>query len=475
MIRKNFIYNNLLGFTNVLTPLIIFPYISRTIEPQGVGIVSFAISLTSIFVILGSLGIPIYGIREIAVSKDSEEKLSKTFSEIFIIQLYWLLVILIFYSIWIYFSGTFSYNPFLKVASYLYIIALTGTVNWFFQGIENYRLLAQLNIISKIIMIALVFLLIKSKEDYWLYYCVIVLTLLLNAFFILLKVFRIVKFSFKNLNLKRHIKGIGILFSTQIAIGIYINLDIIFLNYFSNTTEVGFYSAANKVIKIFLLIITSLSTVLIPKISQYIEKNRKEEAILTIEKSMNFILFLGCPSIVLITMLAPEIIYVFAGDEFRFSSLLVQFLVPLLLLIGLSNIFGLQILVPFREEKKLMFAVLLGAIVSILLNVTLVPRWYSFGTTFALLFTELVITVLTFFYAKKIIDFNMPIKLFLKYLVGSLIFIPIYFLFKIFFKQEALLLATGITSLSVYFSVLYLVKDPFFIKSFLNPVLKKIK
>ena len=152
LIKKNFIYNNLLGFTNVLLPLIIFSYVSRIFGPVGLGKVSFAISLVSVFVIIGSLGIPIYGIREIAKAKKDKNSLSKTFLEIIIIQALWLVFTLILYFLWVTYSNTFKDELILKIASLIHIISIIGLINWFYQGVENYRFITIINFGIKILI-----------------------------------------------------------------------------------------------------------------------------------------------------------------------------------------------------------------------------------------------------------------------------------------------------------------------------------
>lgn len=472
LIHKNFIYNNLLGITNLVIPILIFPYVSRILGPDGIGIVSFAISLTAIFALVGSLGIPIYGIREIAKVKNHKDKLSKIFSELLFIQVVWIIFTLIIYSFWIIFTNTFKNNEIIKYFSFVHILGIVGMFNWFFQGIENYRFITIINFLTKFLMLILLFVLLKNQEQYWLYYSIIVITTLIGSIISLFYAFSFISIKYKNLNFKKHLKPILILFSTQLAIGIYINLDIVFLNYFSNNYEVGIYTPPSRLVKIILILVTSLGTVLIPKLSSYIKQGKLEESKKIISKSLRFIFLTTFPISFLLVCLSNEIIFVFAGEQFANSSNLLILLTPIIILIGLSNIFSFQILVPSNRENKLMKAVIIGAFVSVILNYALIPEFKSKGAAYSILITELIITILTFYFAKQEMKFILPFKSIVQYFLLSILIIPISYLFHTFLNGISYLIVTSIFSLFVYIFGLFIFKDTFFLNNIWNPVLK---
>lgn len=471
LIQKNFIYNNLLGFTNLFIPILIFPYISRVLGPVGIGLVSFAVSLTAIFALIGSLGIPIYGIREIAKVKNNKRKLSKIFSELFFIQVVWVLITLFLYFIWLYFTETFKDNDIIKYFSYIHIFGIVGMFSWFFQGIENYKFITIINFITKILMIILLIVLVKNQEQYWIYYTVIVVTTFIGTIISIFYALSFVKIKYRNLNFKKHLKPILILFSTQLAIGIYINLDIVFLSYFSNNYEVGLYTPPSKLIKIILILVTSLGTVLIPKLSLYIRQGKLEESKEIITKSLRFVFLLSFPICILLFCLSSEIIYVFAGEQFGYSSILLLFLTPLIILIGLSNIFSFQILVPADKEKKLMKAVIIGAFISVVLNYILIPDFKSLGAALSILITELVITLITFYYARQEMRFNFPLKNIIHYFLLSIFIIPMCYLLQFLLTGIIYLLISSIFSLFIYIIGLHIIKDKFFLQNIWIPIL----
>lgn len=474
--KKNFIYNALLGLTNVFVPIVTFPYASRILGPEGIGLTSFAISLSTTFIVLGSLGIPIYGIREIAKSKENRISLSKTFSELLSIHLVWSLFIIIIFSLWLYLTKTYEDEMAIKYLSFIHILSSVGLINWFFQGIEKYKFISIINFISKILTIGLLFILVKNPEDYWLYYLIFALSNVVSAVISVVYSTKQVTLSFTGLNFKKHFKPILILFSTQLAISIYVNLDVIMLKYFSVLEQVGYYSASIKIVKILLVVITSLGVVLIPKISTYVQEKKINEVKQLIEKSINFVVMLSFPAMVLLFMSSKNIIMLFAGDKFLDADVLVKLLAPLIIIIGLTNIFALQILVPSNREKDYMKAVLVALLINIVLNSILIPMIQSRGAVIATLLTELAGLILTFYYSRKLVHYSLNIKMILKYLIISLLFVPFGYLISKLIHDELIYLFTFLTgSILLYGSVLIIMNDPFFMDTIFKPVHARIR
>lgn len=475
LIKKNFVYNNLLNITNIVIPLLVFPYISRILGPEKLGVVSFTISLVLTFGIVASLGLPIYGIREIAKVKNNKKNLSKTFSELFFLQLIWLVIATIIYGIWLYISDTLVDDNTLKLLSFFHLISLVGLLYWFYHGIENYKVITVTNLMSKLIMVVLTYVLIKEQEDYWLYYALTILAFFLSAFFNIVYAFKKVNLTTKELNFKRHFKAILILFATQIAIGIYVNFDIVFLGYLSTDTEVGYYTPANRIIKIALVFITSLGTILVPKITRFIKEKDFTEAKKTITKSLQFVALFALPFMFATYFLSEEIITIFAGKQYAKSVFLLQVATPLIFIIGLSNVFGIQVLVPYHKEKELMISVCIGVVFNIVLSLILIPKFNALGAVLVLIITEIIITLITYYFINKYKLVSFPLKSIFKYLLFALVGIPIFVFLKSYLEGFWYLFISFIVYTSMYICLLFLVKDDFFRNDIVQPLLKKLK
>lgn len=474
--KKNFIYNVLLGLTNIFVPIITFPYASRILGPEGIGLTSFAISLSTTFIVLGSLGIPIYGIREVAKCRVDKVKLSKTFSELLSIHLLWSLIVIILFSLWLYFTKTYEDEMAIKYLSFVHILSSVGLINWFYQGIQKYKFISIINFISKVLTIGLLFVLVKNPEDYWLYYLIIVVSNIISVVISIVYSIKHVTLSFTGLDLRKHFKPVIILFSTQLAISIYVNLDVIMLKYFSVIEQVGYYSASIKIVKILLVVITSLGVVLIPKIAMFFQEERMKEVKELIEKSINFVLMLSFPVTIILFITSENIIKLFAGDQFIEADVLVKLLAPLIIIIGLTNIFALQILVPSNRERDYMKAVLAALLINIVFNSMLIPIMQSKGAVIATLLTEMTGLIITFYYSKKLVQFSLNIKMVMKYLMISLLFLPLSYLISGLIKQEVIYLFTFLTgSIFLYGLTLLLIKDSFFMDNIFNPARVKIR
>ena len=150
-------------------------------------------------------------------------------------------------------------------------------------------------------------------------------------------------------------KPIMIFFATTAAISVYTNLDIVMIRFMKGNAEVGYYTAAIKVKTLLVSLITSLGTVLLPRLSYYIEKGEKEEFHRMVVKAFNFVMLVGLSVTMYFIFMARESILLLAGDQFAASILPMQILMPAVWLIGLSNITGIQILTPLGYESKVVY------------------------------------------------------------------------------------------------------------------------
>lgn len=471
-LKTNFIYSNILTFSSFIFPLVSFPYVSRIIGPNGVGIYNYAFSITSYFILFASLGLPVYGVREIAKARTSKITLANTFSELVLINtfsttLLAVLSVFIFQEI-----SIMEREFFLAALSIAFIISNIGNIDWFFRGVENYEFITTRTILVRIVTVVLLFFVVQEKEDYDMYYFLTVMSNICISILNIYYALKITHFSYKGINLKKHAKPVFTLFSTQLAISIYVNLDTVMLGSLSTTEEVGYYTASIKIVKICLTVITSLGVVLIPRLSHYLKEENNIKIQELTSKSLSFILIIGVPMSLGLSLVSEPIIYLFAGSEFSNSIDLIHILTPIILIIGLSNFFGMQILVPFGKEKLLLLSVVLGAVTNFILNLVLIPNFQSQGAAIATLAAEVAVTIFTGRYALKLLKFKISIKQILVYIFLSLTFIPIHFISsKAFESSHVLNLATTIILCSlVYLMGLYLAKDSFLLD---NIYLKK--
>jgi len=213
-IKKNAFFNTVRTISSLIFPIITFPYVSRILGPNGTGQVNFALSIIGYFILLASLGIPLYGIREIARVRDNKNELKELAQELFIIHLISTIIVVVVLIFFIFLNKKLYSEKTLFLVSSISIISSTLSVDWLFQGLEEYKKITIRSIIFSLVSLIMIFLIIHNENDYIKYATIGVFTSLFSA---LLNFFDVrdvlfVKRSVK-LNLKKHIKPMLLVWS----------------------------------------------------------------------------------------------------------------------------------------------------------------------------------------------------------------------------------------------------------------------
>lgn len=401
-IKVNFIMNALLTMSSFIFPLITFPYVSRILLPDGTGKVSFATSLISYFAMFAQLGIPTYGIRVCAKVRDDKEKLSKVVQELFIINMimtivsYIILIIMIFAI------------PKLQQEKMLYlIVSLTVVFNllgmeWLFKGLEQYSYITVRSLIFKAVAMVGMFALVHEKSDYTLYGALTIFAAsasnIMNFFYARKFVsFRILK----NYSFKPHLKAVAVFFAMACATTIYTHLDTVMLGLMKSDVDVGYYNAAVKIKTILVSIVTSLGAVLLPRASYYVQQKKMDEFRRISTKALNFVFLISMPLTLYFIYYAEQGIFLLSGSAYGGAILPMQIIMPTLIFIGITNILGIQILVPLGKEKTVLLSEIVGAIVDLALNALLIPKFASAGAAIGTLVAEFAVLSVQYYALRK--------------------------------------------------------------------------
>lgn len=403
-VKFNFVMNFIMTASSILFPLVTFPYISRVLLSEGNGKIAFASSVITYFTMFASLGIPTYGIRACAKVRDDKDKLSKTVQELMIINSGTMFLVCLVYIASIILVPKFSAEKELFIVNGIGMVLNMFAMTWLYNALEQYAYITVVNLLVKIISLVFMFLLVRRPEDYIIYG---VITMLASSASYVFNFFYAKKFiSFRKsgkYNLAVHMKPILIFFAMAAATNVYTNLDVVMLGFMKTDTDVGYYNAAIKVKTILVTLITSLGTVLLPRLSYYIKQNRKEEFYRMIGKAVNFVVILGVPLTVYFALFAEESILFLAGEDFRGAIFPMIILMPTILLIGLSNITGIQVLTPQNRENQVLYSILWGAAIDFLLNLILIPRYASSGAAIATVIAELAVLAVQCVYLRNIL------------------------------------------------------------------------
>ena len=461
-IKRNFIFNFLLNIFNILFPLVTSPYVSRILGADNLGKNNFAISLSGWFLLFASFGIPNYGIREVAKVSKNKELLSKTFSELFIINFFSTLISLGIYLIFIFVNLKTRNEIDLFLVVGVTIILNIFSLDWFYMGIEEYRYITLRSLFVKFICIISIFLFVKKREDYIIYAAINVLALSFSNILNFRYSKKFVKFYIKNINLKRHINKLIVFFISVFVISIYNQFDQVFLGMFSTNKSVAFYSRARQIYSIVLTITLSISTVLLPKLSYLCENDFKSYKIL-LRKSIDYIYIISIPAVFGLLMLSKDIMWFFGGKEFEQAYLTLSIVSVLIFVVAIGTWQYNQLFLPLGYEKFALKAQIIMALVSLSLNFILVPKLSNIGASMTIVCAEVIGTIYAIGYAKlkvKEVKIAYLTKSFYKYIFSSICMTLIILIIKYVNLGHAFNIVLSIVvSPIIYFSILYLIKE----------------
>ncbi len=425
MLKKNLFYNSLLSLSQFIFPLVTFPFASRMLGPHKIGSVNFIDSFTQYFLLFAALGIPVYGIREVAKLRSRQKDLDKTFSEIFCIHIVSTLVFSLVYLLMGLSIPALRPHLGLVVIGIVVMFFNVFTVEWFYIGMEQFAYVTRRTLIIRTLSIVLLFILLSREASTTNYYitfaAVTVFTGVINFF--LLKKF--VTLRFKGMNFKRHVKPLVIILGTALAVSVYILMDTIILGFMQNETAVGYYAAATRVVRIPFAFIGAIAAVMIPRVTKAWADGNIAEIKDLHNKSFAYICVTGFPISIGLLVSASFVIHTFAGESFYPSIITLQILTPVIMLVGINSILGSQLLTPFGKESQLLIAVVIGMLCSLVLNLILVPVLSYKGAAITNVSTEVIVTLLCFYFARKHIRLEFDRTILLQSLCGAAAFIPI--------------------------------------------------
>ncbi len=473
-IFKNYLYNLIYQVIVIILPLITTPYLSRVLGVENIGTYSYTLSIVTYFVLVGSLGIAMYGQREIAYVQDDKIKRTKIFWEIIIVRFITLFIsIIAFYFMYV---SRGDYRVYYRIFM-LEIIATMLDISWFFQGMEEFKKTVGRNLIVRIVSVILIFTLIKQQSDlgkYIFIYCFSTFLGNLSLWFYLPKY--LTKIPIATLKLRQHIKPTISLFIPQIATQVYTVLDKTMIGTILNDmSEVGYYEQGQKITKLMLAVITALGTVVSPRIANTYANGSKDELKRYIKQSFRFVWFLACPMIAGMIAVAPNFVPIFYGQGYEKVVTILCVISPLILAIGLNNVTGVQYLIQVKKQRIFTITVIMGAIINMLFNFILIHILKSIGAAIASVMAETIILIAQLIFIKKEIKIKSVYEASSKYIISSIVmFIITICLSNITNNQLYNLLLQVTVGVSVYFTMLLLLKDSFF-KEIINKVLEKLQ
>lgn len=459
-IEKNYLYNAAYQFLLFFIPVATMPYLSRVLEPDGVGTASYVQSVVAYFVFGAVLGSSTYGQREIAFSQGTMEDRTRVFWEVKSIQVITSVLAILCYFVF----SILQDQPILYLVLSFNIISCIADVSWFFQGIEEFGLIVFRNAVIKVMWLVFIFVFIKSPNDLILYLLGTALFELAGNISLWFALPRFINRppSYR-INPIRHIKGIVFLFLPFLAMQLYTVLDKTMIGAITkNAAENGYYEQANKISRMLLSVVAAMGTVMGPRIGKLYSENNLEEIREKILWAYRSVWFLGLPMSVGLCCISGHFIPWFLGEDFNGAIVILRILSWLILFVGFSGITGMQYMVPTKQENRLTASVAIGAVLNILLNLLLIYQFKAVGAAVASLIAEITITVFQFWLVRGQISLVDILKMSKIYLFASgtmgIVLLLIGGYFQPTIMHTFILFAIG---LGIYSVILFVCKEPF--------------
>lgn len=475
-LKNNYILNLANTISTMLFPLITFPYAARIIMADGIGLINFFSSIISYISLFTCLGIPMYAIRETARVRDNQKELSKTTTEILLLHaclttLGYIIVFIIASTVP---KVMVNIPLFLLLSTSIFFTAIG--CEWFYQGVEDFKYITIRAITIKTLCVVLLFILVHSKEDLMYYAIYTVIGSVGNNIFNIFRLRKYVKLeiiNFRELQPLRHFKPALHIFVLNLVISIYVNLDTVMLGFLKDSSAVGYYTGATKLTKMLLGIVSSLGTVMVPRLSNLIQNNQMDDFRRLSQKSVDFVIAFSIPLFIGLAAMTPVLIRLFCGPSYEPAISTLQIISPILLFIALSNVLGIQILYPQGKENIVIKCTMVGALINFTLNLLLIPLMANDGAAVATCVAEFTVTFVMIIIGRKYLPIEHSIKRYSNYIIGGLLMLFILMVIRDMVKMPDIvsLLTSTLAGIMIYAGYLYIRKD----NLFMNLVVKQIK
>lgn len=437
----------------LVVPLIVAPYLTRSLGESSLGIYSYSYSIAYYFVLFCMLGIVKHGQRLIAERKDNEIELRKTFWSLYTIHALFSFLGLIFY---ILFCIKFCRNNVnVYLAQSFYVLSALFDITWLFYGIEKFKVVIIRNAIVKLVELVFIILFVKNPNDLLTYTYIMASSILLSQMSLFLTVLKNLKpICFGYNDIKEHIKPLFVLSISVFAISMFTVFDKTLLGIITNTDNVAFYEYSNKIINIPKMFIVVVGTVLFPRACHCIANQDLRELKRYYQYSIRIVYFIGFSSIFGLLAVSDLFVKIYYGDNFIICSSVVKTLTPIILIIGLGDVIRSQFLIPLKKDFQYTVCVIINALINIVFSILLIPKYEIYGAVIGTLFAELFGLVYQIYLVRKYINVKEIFVISVPYFFSGICMYIILSVVKHFYNSSLIHLLIQISIGGIVFCVI---------------------
>lgn len=435
---KNYLYNAIYQIFILIVPFLTMTYISRIIGPEGNGINAYTNTIVQYFVLFGSVGVSMYGNRQIAYVRNDQQKTSEIFFEILIMRFVTISLALLVFYVFIFFNNTYKSA---YIMQSILIVASAFDISWFFAGVENFKVTVVRNTLIKIISLFCIFIFVKKSSDLDIYIFIIAFSQLvgnLSLFPYLKNYLTYIKFS--NLHIWRHFIPSINLFIPQVATQVYLILNKNMLGQMVSVTAAGFYDYSDKIVKMILAVVTATGTVMLPRVANTFAKGNTKKVNDYLYLSFDFVTAISVPMAFGLSAVAFKFVPLFLTFKFEEVANLIIIESPVIVLIAWSNAIGIQYLLATNQNRQFTISVTIGALVNVILNIPLIIFYRTEGAMVATVISELSVTLYQLFIVRNQINLKKLFDSLWKYFLSGLIMFATVFLLDHSLKKSWMML-----------------------------------
>lgn len=456
-VAKNFLYNAIYQIFILLVPLVTIPYLARVLGPTGVGINSYTNSVIQYFILFGSIGINLYGNRQVAFVRDDKKQLTKVFYEICFMRIITISISYLFFLV--FFFSLRRYQSYYLAQSFS-IIAAAFDISWFFMGVEDFGVTVFRNSVIKILTVICIFVFVKNYSDLNKYIWIISISIFVGnmTLFPNLKKY-IGKIDLKRINILQHVLPSLSLFVPQISNQVYIILNKTMLGSMTSVQTAGYFDQSDKMVRMTLAVVTATGTVMLPHVANAFANGEYAKTKEYLYKSFRFVTVLSIPMVFGLVAIASKFVPLFFTKEFVDVIPILQLESVIIVLIAWSNAIGTQYLLPTKQTNKYTKSIIWGAVMNLIFNIPLIILWGAVGATIGTVISELTVTFYQFGVVKKQIEYKKMFFEIYKYFIAGLVMFGILLIIdKVLSNTWGMLIIEIILGMIIYLIMLFLLK-----------------
>lgn len=471
-LKTNFLYSGFLTTANYIFPLLVFPYASRILGAENIGLCNFIDSIINYFILFSTMGIASLGIRETAAKKNDKQALDNVFSSlIYINGGFTIIALILLTGATLIIPQLYEQKEMMFFGGFKLLFNFL-LVEWFYIGIEDFKFITIRTLCVRSLYLISVFIFVKKPDDYTVFYLLSVLMIGGNAIINILYTKRFTNFSLKSITPKKYLRPYLILGLYMVLTSMYTTFNVTYLGFATDNLQVGYYSTATKLYGIIIALFTAFTGVVMPRMSSLLTENRHEEFNKLFSKSIEILLSVSIPAVIITTTMASQLVYIIAGEGYEGAILPMRIVMPLIFIIGYEQILIIQTLMPLKKDHTILRNSAIGAAIGVSMNIILVKTYGAVGSSVVWFFSEMTILILAQIAVTKFIYQKFPFHRLLLILAVYLPLFPVMILINHLIDGALLQFSIVAVIATIYFILvqLFILKDspwnPYLLKCF---------